>query len=251
VGIVLIHCPAFPATESEADQDAARWFDGFFNRWYFDPIFRGCYPADAIADRIALGHLTSAELPFVQDADLAAIATPLDFLGVNYYSRAVMRAGPKGRPVAVIDVPDEELTDMGWEVYPEGLHTSLLRIYREYWSGPTYITENGAAYTYPAHPDGSINDPKRIDYLREHLLAAHRAMADGVPLRGYFLWSLLDNFEWGLGYEKRFGVFAVDAASQRRTPKESAYWYRDVVAARAVADTSPAANQGEHRALDP
>jgi beta-glucosidase len=250
VGIVLIHCPAYAASMGEADRDAARWFDGFFNRWYLDPLFRGSYPTDAIADRVALGHLQGDDLPFVADGDLAAIATPLDFLGFNYYSRVIMQAGPLGRPEAVKTVPAEELTGMGWEVFPGGLYESLLRVHRDYWSGKLYITENGAAYDDPVEADGRIPDSRRIAYLREHLLAVRRAIAAGVPLEGYFAWSLLDNFEWGFGYEKRFGLFAVDFETQQRIPKDSAYWYRDVVAAGAIDDASTPANQGESRACD-
>jgi beta-glucosidase len=250
VGIVLIHCPAFPASAGEADRDAARWFDGFFNRWYLDPVFRGSYPEDAIADRVARGHLAGPDLPFVEDGDLAAISAPLDFLGLNYYSRAVMAAGPDGRPVDAKTVPPEELTDMGWEVYPQGLHEGLLRVHRDYRPRKIYITENGVAYDDPVDAKGRIADPKRITYLREHLLAAQRAITDGVPVAGYFTWTLMDNFEWGHGFTKKFGLCAVDGATQRRIPKESADWYRDVVSANAVADASTPTNQGESHAFD-
>jgi beta-glucosidase len=250
VGIVLIQCPAMPATDSEADHDAARWFDGFFNRWYLDPVFRGEYPADAVADRVARGQLPGPEMPFVQDGDLETIATPQDFLGLNYYSRSVMRADAQGQPQAVKMAPDEELTDMGWEVYPDGLYDSLTRVHREYWPGRIYIAENGAAYDDPAGPDGRIGDERRITYLREHLLAAHRAIADGVPLAGYFAWSLMDNFEWALGFEKKFGLCAVEPQTLRRIPKDSAFWYRDVVAANAVTDPVTPKIQGDSRALD-
>ena len=244
VGIVLIHTPAFPATDSEEDKDAARWFDGFFNRWYLDPIFRGAYPADAITDRVAAGHLDRPELPFVKNGDLAAVSAPLDFLGFNYYSRVVMKAGPDGRPVDAKTIPPEELTDMGWEVYPQGLHDSLVRVHRDYGPRKIYITENGAAYDYPVDAEGRISDRKRITYLREHLLAARRAIADGVPLKGYFAWSLMDNFEWAYGFEKRFGLFAVDYETQERIPKDSAYWYRDVVSANAVSNGDDHLQQG-------
>jgi beta-glucosidase len=251
VGIVLIHCPAHPASDSAADQNAARCFDGMFNRWYLDPLFRGSYPADAIADRVAMGHLEDDTLPFVKSGDLSAISTPLDFLGMNYYSRAVMKAGPDVWPVDAKTTPPEELTDMGWEVYPDGLEESLLRIHREYGASAIYIAENGAAYDYPVDAAGHIADVKRIDYLREHLLAARRAIAGGVPLLGYFAWSLLDNFEWGYGYEKRFGLFGVDFETQERIPKDSAFWYRDVVATNAVEDATPQSLQGVSRAFDP
>ena len=250
VGIVLIHCPAYPETDSESDIDAARWFDGFFNRWYLDPVFRGSYPADAIADRVAAGHLVGPELPFVREGDLAAISTPLDFLGLNYYSRSVMKAGPDGRRADVKMAPPEELTDMGWEVYPQGLHDGLLRVYRDYAPRKIYVTENGAAYDDPADAEGRVADPRRVAYFREHLLALRRAIADGVPMAGYFAWSLLDNFEWGFGYKMRFGLCAVDSTTQQRTPKESAFWYRDVAMNNAVCDETIPTNHGDSRALD-
>ncbi len=250
VGIVLNYCPAYPASDSEADVDAARWFDGFFNRWYLDPVMRGAYPEDAVADRIVRGHLVSPDLPFEQDGDLAAIAAPVDFLGLNYYSRNIMQADAAGRPRDVKTVPAEDLTDMGWEVYPDGLHASLMRVHREYAPGKIYIAENGAAYTDPVDADGRIADQRRITYHQGHCLAARRAIADGVPLAGYFVWSLLDNFEWGFGFTKRFGLFGVDFDTQQRRPKDSAFWYRDVVAANAVDDTVTPSNQGESRALD-
>ncbi|MBN2170098.1 MAG: beta-glucosidase [Candidatus Krumholzibacteriota bacterium] len=251
VGIVLIHTPAHPATDGAADADAARWFDGFFNRWYLDPLFRGAYPADAVADRIAAGHLADTEPPFVMDGDMAAIAAPLDFLGVNYYSRVVMKAGPDGRPVAENPAPPGERTDMGWEVYPRGLHESLARIHRDYAPRRIYITENGAAYDDPADAAGRIADGRRIAYLRDHLLAARRAIADGVPLAGYFAWSLMDNFEWGYGYTKRFGLFAVEDETRRRVPKDSAFWYHDLVSANAVDDSSSPTIHGDSHAFDP
>lgn len=247
VGLVLIHCPAHPASDSEADRDAARWFDGSFNRWYLDPIFRGVYPADAIADRVALGHLVGPELPFVRDGDLAAISRPLDFLGVNYYSRAVMREGPDGRPLSVPPADSARITDMDWEVYPDGLCESLLRIQRDYGPRKVYVTENGAAYDDPVDASGRSADRRRVSYLREHLLAAHRAIEQGVPLAGYFVWTLMDNFEWGFGFGMKFGLFAVDPRSQKRLARDSASWYRGVALANAVADGSIPISQGESR----
>ncbi len=250
VGIVLIISHAYPASDSEADHDAARWFDGLFNRWYLDPIYRGTYPADAIADRVAAGHLQSNELPFVQDGDMKAISAPLDFLGFNYYNRTIMKAGPDGKREAIQVVAPEELTDMGWEVYPQGLHAGLVRVHRDYQPKKIYIAENGAAYDYPVNAAGRIVDTKRISYLREHLQAAHQAIADGVPLAGYFAWSLLDNFEWAYGYTKRFGLIGVDYQTQQRIPKDSAHWYRDVAAANGITDVPPPMTQGESRVLD-
>jgi beta-glucosidase len=236
VGIALMLSHIEPATDSRVDGEAARRYDGSLNRWYLDPLMRGRYPEDAVADRVRLGHLAGPELPFVRDGDLETIAAPLDFLGVNYYTRTVVRAGPGGEPVGVRMVPEAELTDMGWEVYPQGLHSLLVRLEREYRPRRIHVSENGAAYTDPAVATGRIADGRRIEYLRGHLAAAARAIADGVPLAGYFTWSLLDNFEWGHGYAMRFGLFDVDFATQQRRPRDSAHWYRQVVAANAVDD---------------
>ena len=235
-GIVLLLSPVSPATTSQVDGDAARRFDGSLNRWYLDPLFHGRYPDDAVADRVRRGHLEGPDLPFVREGDLRAIATPLDFLGVNYYSRTVVRADSAGEPVAVRMVPKQDLTDMGWEVFPPGLHSMLLRLEREYRPAKIYVTENGAAYRDEADATGRIPDARRIEFLRGHLVAAGRAITAGVPLAGYFAWSLLDNFEWAQGYAKRFGLFDVDFATQRRSPKDSAHWYRQAVAANAVDD---------------
>jgi beta-glucosidase len=231
---VLNLVPVWPASEGAADREAARRFDGFFNRWYLDPIFRGQYPEDAVEDRVRRGHLEGADLPFVEAGDLEAVAAPIDFLGVNYYSRVVVRADETGEPSACQTVPEEELTDMRWEVFPQGLYDLLVRLKQEYQPARIYITENGAAYSDGPDSDGRIADDRRIQYLQTHLAMAHRAINDGVPLMGYFVWSLIDNFEWAHGYTKRFGLYWVDYATQQRIPKDSAFWYRDVVAANAV-----------------
>ena len=238
VGIVLNLVPTEPASETDADRDAARQFDGYFNRWYLEPLFRGEYPADAIEDRVRYGHLPSSELPFVLDGDMAAIQAPIDYLGVNYYSRSVLKAGPKGKAVGVNVVPPEELTEMGWEVYPDGLTDLLVRVTRDYAPAEIYITENGIALPDKADDRDRVSDPKRVAFLRDHLAAAHRAIEAGVPLKGYFHWSLMDNFEWGHGYTKRFGLFRVNFDSCERIPKESADWYRAAIAANAVDDES-------------
>jgi len=242
VGIVLMAAHVEPETASDADRDAARWFDGFFNRWYLDPVFRGAYPADAVEDRIRRGHLPGGDLPFVRPGDLAAIAAPLDFLGLNYYSRSVLSGapGPAGStgPHVVPMAPRSALTDMGWEVWPQGLEDLLRRIDREYGPSRIYVTENGAAYADAPNGDGRIRDERRRAFLDGHLRAVHRAIAAGVPVAGYYHWSLLDNFEWGHGFTKRFGLVHVDFATQRRTPKDSAQYYRDVAAANAVPDAA-------------
>jgi beta-glucosidase len=240
VGMVLNLCPAYPASPSAADADAARKLDGSFNRWFLDPLFKGSYPQDAIDDRVRLGHLGEGPLPFVQPGDLAAISTPTDFLGINYYSRAIMRseAVPESEnaPRFIQEPGPEARTDMGWEAYPDGLRSILVRVHREYGPRQIFVTENGAAYATGPDETGRIADTRRRDYLRGHLLACRRAIAEGVPLRGYFLWSFIDNFEWQFGYTKRFGVVWVDFKTQERTPKESALWYRDAILANAVDD---------------
>ncbi len=232
VGITLILSPAQPASASAADQQAAELHDGSMNYWYLEPVFHGRYPKEAVLDRVRHGHLQGENPPFVEVGDLATIATPLDFLGINYYSRTIVAAGPDGQPRAL--TPNAPLTDMGWEVYPEGMEAVLVRLTQEYDVPKIYITENGAAFTDPPGPDGRISDQRRIDFLHHHLAAAARSMRAGVPLAGYFVWSLMDNFEWAHGYTKRFGLYDVNFATQRRTPRDSAYWYRDVIARRAI-----------------
>ena len=235
-GIVLNLSLPWPATDCDADREAARRFDGLFNRWYLDPVFRGEYPMDAIEDRVRRGHLESTDLPYVRDGDMGIIKTPIDFLGVNYYSRTAVKAGPGGDPVGVPMVPKEELTEMGWEVFPTGLTDMLVRVAHDYGPSSIYITENGVAFPDEVDETGHVADSRRVAFVRDHLLAAERAIAAGVPLRGYFLWSLMDNFEWGNGYTKQFGVFRVDFETCKRTPKESAHWYRKTIKANAVRD---------------
>lgn len=217
LGLVLNLAPMHPATDTPADRDKARIEDGLLRRWYLDPVVHGRYPADALA---ALG----ADAPQVQPGDMAAIAQPVDFVGVNYYSRSVVSAGAPRDAKAV----GCEVTAMGWEVYPEGLTELLVGLHRDYPGLPLLITENGAAFDDLAI-DGRVEDIARVQYLQRHVAAVADAIAQGVPVRGYFVWSLLDNFEWSSGYVKRFGIVHVDYATQRRTLKASAHWYRDFV----------------------
>ncbi len=223
VGITLNLAHSYPATQSPEDEAAAWRVDGEGNRWFLDPIFRGSYPADLLErNEVVAG--------FVRDGDLDAIAAPLDFLGVNNYFRFVVGAGADG-PTLVHD-PEAEQTDMGWEVYPDGLHRLLVRVAEEYAPRAIYVTENGAAFGDVRTHDGRVHDPERTAYLESHIDAVFRAVADGAPIRGYFVWSLLDNFEWAHGYSKRFGIVYVDYPTLERVPKDSFYWYRDFIAAR-------------------
>ena len=217
VGIVLDSWPAHPSTDSPADVGAAKQADAVRNRLYFEPIFLGRYPEAAL-------ELLGAEPP-AQPGDLAAISTPLDFAGINCYSRTIVRADTGGGPIEVRS-PTGRLTDTGWEVYPEALHEVLTRVHRDFAPPCLYVTENGAAYADVRTHDGRVHDMERIAYLDAYLAAVARAVADGVPVRGYFVWTLLDNFEWSFGYSKRFGIVYVDYVTQERVPKDSFHWYR-------------------------
>jgi beta-glucosidase len=238
VGITLNLTPGEPASPSAADHDAARHFDGYFNRWFLDPLFGRHYPADMIADHIAAGHLPPEGLTVVQPGDLDAIAVKCDFLGINYYSRAVLRSDKvpeaENEPRQVFVAPEKERTEMGWEVYPDGLRELLLRVHLDYRPRKIYVTENGVSYSTPPGADGRVRDEKRLTFLRDHFVAARRAMEGGAPVAGYFVWSLLDNFEWDRGYSQRFGIVWVDYKTQQRIPKDSALWYRGVIAENAV-----------------
>ena len=222
VGITIDVIPIHPLTTAEADLVATGEEDGFRNRWILDPVLRGRYPED-------MSRRFARILPPVQDGDLEAISAPIDFLGVNYYRRHVVKAGSNGSGPIVVDVPDGEHTAVGWEVYPDGLHELLVRLHSEYDAPPLYVTENGAAFG-DTRRNGTVDDPERTSYLDRHLGAVARAIADGVAVDGYFVWSLLDNFEWARGYAPRFGLVYVDYGTLERIPKQSYHWYRDFIA---------------------
>ena len=213
VGIVLNLSPVTQATQSGADVAQAALEDGLLVRWYMDALLKGSYPADV------LDHLAN-DAPRVEPGDLQLIAQPLDFLGVNYYYPTIAHAGKPASPAA----PGAPITDMGWEVAPAGLTDLLTRLARDYRLPPLMITENGAAYRDRVE-NGRVEDEARRQYLESHVRAAADAIGHGVDLRGYFVWSLLDNFEWASGYEKRFGLYYVDYATQARIEKSSAAWY--------------------------
>jgi beta-glucosidase len=222
IGITIDLVAFHPLTESEDDRAAVASSDAFRNRWILDPVLRGEYPAD-ILERFG------SVLP-VQHGDLQTIAAPLDFLGVNYYTRTVVQADPEGGSPVFVDDGGAERTEMGWEVYPDGLYELLVRLRDDYDPPPLYVTENGAAYA-DRRSNGTVHDPRRISYVDRHLAAIARAIEDGVPVHGYFLWSLLDNFEWSFGYSRRFGIVYVDYETLERVPKSSYRWYRDFIAA--------------------
>jgi beta-glucosidase len=228
VGITEVSMPVYPANDSEADRRAARRFDGFVNRWYWDPVLKGAYPGD-IVER--LGPLA----PKIENGDMTALSPPIDFFGHNSYSRAIVKDDPDSALLGSSQVKAEGRphTEMDWEVYPDHLYDALTRITRDYGAPDIYITENGAAYVDEVS-NGKVDDPQRVDYLRTHLTAAHRAIEDGVQLRGYFCWSLLDNFEWSFGYSKRFGIVYVDYPSQQRIVKGSGRFFSDCARRNAV-----------------
>ncbi|AFZ66637.1 GH1 family beta-glucosidase [Deinococcus peraridilitoris] len=221
LGIVLNLQPAYPASQAPEDVAAARFADGTFNRWFMDPIFRAEYPQD-------IWDAYGADVPQVQDGDLVRIAQPIDFLGVNYYSRSVNGASGNVKP------DESSYTHMGWEVYPQGLTDLLVRLNEDYTLPPMFITENGAAYPDELQGEG-VHDTERVEYFKAHLGAVAQAVKQGVNMGGYFAWSLMDNFEWAWGYSRRFGLIYVDYDSQRRVWKDSARWYRDLLQPVAVA----------------
>jgi beta-glucosidase len=241
IGITLNLFPVHPASQDPADVDAARRIDGMQNRIFLDPLLRGGYPDDVLDDLSSRGY----DLDHVQPGDLDIIRAPIDVLGVNYYSSFCVRSvhganAPHqhrlGSPWVGCDDVDFvsrrlPITAMDWEVDPDGLRQVLVRLQRDYDCPPLVITENGAAYRDRPARTGEVDDPERIAFVESHLRAALAAIAEGVPLRGYFLWSLLDNLEWAWGYSRRFGVIHVDFATQQRTPKSSAHRYREIVAA--------------------
>ncbi|UWZ40277.1 beta-glucosidase [Dactylosporangium roseum] len=230
--------PVDPA--SPADLDAARRIDGLANRIFLDPVLLGRYPEDVTRDLAGV-----SDFGFVRDGDLETVAASLDFLGINYYSRHVVAAPDPAEPAepywrAPTSWPGSEgvrfqkrpgvpVTDMDWEVDAPGLTETLVRVAKDYPAIPLYITENGAAYRDAVEPDGSVDDQDRVAYFDAHYRACHDAIAAGVPLRGYFAWSLLDNFEWSWGYTKRFGMVRVDYETQKRTVKASGHRYREVI----------------------
>jgi beta-glucosidase len=233
IGIPLNLWPHEPAGASDADRVAAAAADGHVNRWYLDPILRGVYPADVRATY----EERAGPMDWIAPGDAEVIGSPIDLLGVNYYSRSLVRAGEaNGLPWRVLaPAPGAPVTEMGWEVSPEALTALLRRLHAEY-RVPLIVSENGAAYADAVGPDGRVEDPLRVRYLRDHLAATHAAIAAGVPVEGYLAWSLLDNFEWAEGYTKRFGLVHVDYATQRRTVKASGRAYAKIVAANALAD---------------
>jgi beta-glucosidase len=220
IGITLSLHPTHAASEAAADHAAAQRHDGLRNRWWLDPLHGRGYPIDTLS---LLGPLA----PTVAAGDLQEIATPCDFLGINYYFPEQVADAPGQGVLAsrMVERPNVERTAFGWEVSPEGMVELLTRVQREWSPAPIYLTENGSTWDDVRLPDGRIDDVQRLSYLARHIAAAGQAIAQGVPLKGYFAWSLLDNFEWAEGYLRRFGLTYVDYATQTRTLKASGQWF--------------------------
>jgi len=225
VGLVNVFHTCEPASDRPEDIEATARFDGHVNRWWLDPIHGRGFPVD-------MQRVYGVDLP-EQPGDLATIATPLDFLGANYYSPAVIADDPGGPVPHARDLPPDGVpqTMLNWEIRAAGLEQVLLRLAREYGAREVIVTENGSAWADDITPDGQVHDAGRLGYLEEHLAACARAVRGGVPLAGYFAWSLLDNFEWDYGYDARFGLVYVDYATQQRVMKDSGRRYADIIAA--------------------
>lgn len=223
IGVALNLNPVHPASDSEPDRLAAAMYDGILNRMFLDPILKGKYPDDIMS---TLGFL----FPPMQPDDLKTISEPLDFLGVNYYSRNVVRREENFPLIQSVPVMPEgnEYSQM-WEIYPEGIHELLKRIHTDYAPATIIVLENGICVPDGIDFDGRVRDERRIRYLRSHIAQVHRAISDGIPVTGYFVWSLLDNFEWALGYRMRFGLVYVDFETKKRTMKDSGRWYARVI----------------------
>ncbi len=224
IGISLNLCPQTPASSSAADRAAAWHTDGIINRWFLDPLSGRGYPDD-------IQRSYADPMEFIQPGDLDKISVPIDFLGVNYYTRNISRSSiiNESENMPRIIFSEVKFTEMTWEVYPEGINQILGRLHFEYNFPAYYITENGAAFRDQINSKGQIEDLDRVSYIQDHLKMILKAIASGVPVRGYFVWSLLDNFEWTFGYSKRFGLIYVDYQSQQRILKSSAKWYQKVI----------------------
>ena len=236
IGIVVNLEPKYPASHDPADRASALRADAYMNRQYLDPIFLGRYPEE-------LGQMFGEAWPQWPADDFALIQQPIDFLGVNYYTRSVTRFDPHAWLLQASPVPQKRATytETGWEVFAPALTDTLVWIKGRYGNPPIYVTENGAAFFDPPVIEGNrLADPLRVDYLRKHIKAVHAAIEHGVDVRGYFVWSLLDNFEWRLGYSKRFGIVHVDFDTQKRTPKDSALFYAEVIASKGHVLNTPA-----------
>ena len=235
VGITLNLNTAVPASDSKYDEDACRFYDGQFNRLYLNPLYKSEYPDDVFEFLRSRDWISQSDLNFIKDDDLNIISTKTDFLGVNYYSRGVIRneeIDEKNNHTRNVEIGEK--TDFGWEIYPPGIYDLLIRLKNEYSVNNIYITENGCSYGDGPNSEGKIRDTKRIKYFDSHLKELKRSIQDGVQCNGYFAWSLMDNFEWAEGFSQRFGLVWVDFETQERIPKDSYYWYQKFISSNGI-----------------
>ncbi len=226
IGIVLNMSPVHNDPDAPVSEDRIRFMDGELIRWFADPIYGRGYPQDMLEDYVGMGVLDSTTPDFIKPGDMDLMAQETDLLGINYYTRMFVSANSEGIHNEERDVPQ---TDMGWELYPQGLYELLERINREYHPKQLMVTENGASYADGPDENGKVHDQRRIDYLQNHIQMVWKAIQAGIPVTAYLQWSLMDNFEWARGYSQRFGAIHVDYETQKRTIKDSAYWFSDVI----------------------
>ena len=246
VGIALDCRPSRPASEDPANAAAQRHFDGFRNRWFFDPVFGRGYPEDVVAEYRRRGRLDGGQSGFEEPGDAEAIGAPLDFLGINYYTSLAVGADRDETEDTGVAPGAPALsghTEMGWPITPHALTEFLERVHREYAPRRILITENGASFSDGPDSNGAVRDTRRIDYMAQHIAAVAAAIDRGVPVTGYAAWSLLDNLEWSLGFSQRFGLVWVDHGTGARIPKASFGWYRGVIARNGL-DAAPAPSSG-------
>jgi beta-glucosidase len=227
VGIVLNMSPVYNDPDSPVSQEMIHHVDGEVNRWFIDPLYGRGYPTDMLDDYVRMGALESTQPDFIKPGDMDLIAQETDLLGINYYTPHLISADTD--EVLAEKRADVPKTEMGWELYPQGLFEILERVWREYQPKQLMVTENGASYGDGPDQAGKVHDQRRIDYLQSHIQAVWQAIQAGIPLTAYLQWSFLDNFEWARGYSQRFGIIYVDYETQKRYIKDSAYWYSDVI----------------------
>ncbi|RNA66650.1 GH1 family beta-glucosidase [Alteribacter keqinensis] len=240
IGITLNLSPAYAATDSENDKLAQNNADGYVNRWFLDPIFKGAYPVDMM--NLFSKHVH--DFDFIQSGDLDAISVECDFFGINYYNRALVKFAGNENLLYISAHSEYKKTGMGWDVSPQEFKELIYRLRKEYTDLPIFITENGAAYDDVLESDGSVHDGERVAYVEAHLKMVHELCEEGMNIAGYFLWSLFDNFEWAFGYEKRFGIFYVDFETQVRYWKDSAKRYKEIVETRSLTEKTFQVKQG-------
>lgn len=230
IGTAFSMSASYPASESEEDQAAAERHHNFANEWFLRPIMRGEYP------RAYLDHDRALEMMDVRPGDMEACKEPLDFVGINLYSRAVVAANPDEPYLGIRQLPGPgPKTAFGWEVWPAAIYRMIMRVHMDY-GVPIYITENGCSYPTGPSPDGRVHDQERIDFYNGYIGQVGRALSEGADVRGYYAWTLIDNFEWAMGYSQRFGLIWVDFEGDlKRIIKDSGYWYRDLIAAGEIA----------------